>query len=129
MPKIPTLRLLALALSVAALSLAVHGCKDSKNPASPGGGATADHVINIVANNLANSYSKSPDTVTVGQTVAWKNVVGATHTATSDASGTFDTGSIGAGATSAPITMGTAGSFPYHCSFHNSMTGILVVNP
>ena len=131
MPRISTLRLMVVALSVAAASIAFQGCKDDKNPTSPGGGGGtgADHVINIVANNLANSYSPDPDTVTVGQTVAWKNVDSMEHTATSDASGAFNTGTIAAGATSASITMGTAGKFPYHCGLHPSMTGTLVVKP
>ena len=129
MRRIPTLAPFAVALSAGALLLALQGCNDSKNPTSPGGGGTtADHVITIAAENGANSYSPSPDTVTVGQTVAWKNTAGTTHTATSDASA-FNTGNIGNGATSAAITMGTAGSFPYHCSIHPSMTGILVVKP
>jgi len=39
----------------------------------------------------------------------------------------FNTGNIGGGKTSAPIAMNTAGSFPYHCSIHPTMTGTLVV--
>ncbi|HET9951604.1 MAG TPA: cupredoxin domain-containing protein [Candidatus Eisenbacteria bacterium] len=121
-------------ITAGAMLLAFQGCNDSKNPTSPGGGGggggAADHVINIVGNAGAGSFSPSPDTVTVGQTVAWKNLDSTPHTATSDPSGAaFNTGSIGGGATSAAITMGTAGSFPYHCSIHPSMTGILVVKP
>jgi plastocyanin len=103
------------------------GCGgNDKNPVSPGGGG-ADVTINIVANNAANSYSPSPDTMLVGQTVAWHNSDSTPHTATSDVGSAIGTGSIAAGATSAKIAMNTQGSFPYHCSIHPSMTGILVV--
>jgi len=133
MSKKSLLRLLPLAALSLGFSLLAPGCGGkSKNPASPGGGSggggTADKIINIVGNAGANSFSPSPDTVTVGQTVAWKNMDSITHTATADGA-SFNTGNIGAGATSAAITMGTQGSFPYHCSIHGSMTGELVVIP
>ncbi|HEY2925204.1 MAG TPA: hypothetical protein VGJ98_09605, partial [Candidatus Eisenbacteria bacterium] len=64
--------------------------KDDSNPAAPGG--AADVTINIVAEAGANSYAPNPDTVTVGQTVAWHNVAGTTHTATDDGIPIFDTG-------------------------------------
>ena len=126
----PVLRLTAIAVFATGVALAAHGCGgDDDNPAGPGGGGTpADVTISIVGMNLANSYSPSPDTVTVGQTVSWKNNDGSTHTSTSDGSG-WNTGNILAGATSTPIVMNTAGSFPYHCNIHTSMTGILVVQP
>lgn len=125
----PALRLAALALLALGLVVFAPGCggDDDKNPTGPGG-TTADVTISIVGNAGSSSYSPSPDTVTVGQTVSWKNNDSMTHTATADVSG-FDTGNIGAGATSTPITMSTAGSFPYHCNIHSGMTGILVVQP
>src|SRR5262245_3477096 len=115
----PFLRLSLLAL----LALAVAaGCgSDDKNPMSPGGGGgggAADVTISIVANNGANSYSPASASCTVGQKVAWKNNdAGMTHTATANG-GAFNTGGLAPGATSAAITMNTAGSFPYHCSIH-----------
>lgn len=99
---------------------------DNKNPMNPGGGGGADVTITIVGMNGSSSYSPSPDTVNVGQTVSWHNSGGTTHTATANG-GAFNTGNIGNGSTSAPITMTTAGSFPYHCSIHPTMTGTLVV--
>jgi hypothetical protein len=75
-------------------------------------------------------YSPSPADVRVGQRVVWKNVDPNPfpHTATADG-GAFDTGTVNQGASSAPITMGTAGTFPYHCGFHLNMTGSLSVWP
>lgn len=51
-----------------------------------------------------------------------------THTATASA-GSFDTGFLAPGASSAPITMATAGAFPCLCTLHPGMVGTLVVTP
>jgi plastocyanin len=84
-------------------------------------------TISIVGMNGSNSYSPNPGAVKVGQTVAWRNADSTPHTATADAGG-FNTGNIAAGATSSPITMTTAGSFPYHCTIHGfAMVGTLTV--
>lgn len=64
-------------------------------------------------------------TVQAGDTVTWTNSSGATHTATAD-DGSFDTGNIADGA-SGSVTFAAAGSFPYHCAIHASMTGTIVV--
>jgi plastocyanin len=96
------------------------------NPVNPGGGG-ADVTINIVGDNGSNSYDPDPDTVNVGQTVAWRNVNGTAHTATSDNGTTFGTGAVGPGSTSATIGMNTPGTFAYHCTIHSGMTGRLVV--
>jgi plastocyanin len=123
--------LVVLALVLVA-GLVTLSCKKKSNPAGPGG--AADVTINIIGAGLgANAYSPNPDTVTVGQTVAWHNTNGITHTATSDAGpgSVFNTGNVGGGGTSAPITMTAAGSYPYHCAIHGavSMSGTLVVKP
>ncbi len=104
------------------------GCGGSNgymSPASPTP-AASDVVITIVGMNGSLSFSPNPATVKVGQTVAWKNADSLSHTSTADA-GAFNTGTLAAGATSSPITMATAGTFPYHCAIHSSMTGTLTV--
>lgn len=116
--------LAALVLGVSLLALS---CKGKSNPAGPGG--TADVTITIVAENGSNSFSPNPDTVLVGQKVAWHNVAGITHTSTSDGIGLWGTGNIANGATSTAIQMNTTGTFGYHCSIHPTMTGTLVVRP
>ena len=120
------LLVLALVLGIGLLALS---CKGKSNPAGPG--TPADVTINIVGVAGANSYSPNPDTVTVGQTVAWHNSDSITHTATSNTAGFFDTKGLGSGAVSSPVTMMTAGSFPYHCAIHGAalMSGTLVVKP
>jgi plastocyanin len=103
------------------------GDDNKKNPVAPP--TAADVTINITGQNGASSYSPNPANVTVGQTVAWKNIDNMTHTSTANA-GAWNTGSLGAGSTSTPITMNTQGSFDYHCGLHpTTMTGTLTVNP
>jgi len=91
--------------------------------ASLGGGVAlaADHAVAI------SGFAFSPPnvTVTVGDTVTWSNSDATAHTATAD-DGSFDTGTIGANGTGT-ATFSTAGSFPYHCKIHSSMTGTITV--
>jgi plastocyanin len=75
-----------------------------------------------------NAYNPSPVTVAVGTSVTWTNNDGVQHTSTSDDGTTFNTGTINAGATSAPIIMNTMGTFTYHCNFHGGMSGTIIVN-
>jgi plastocyanin len=121
------------------IAATVAGCGGSgmgsnyATPASPTPTSTApastpaNVTITIVGMDGSNSYSPNPGAVKVGQTVAWRNADSLPHTATADAGG-FNTGTIAAGATSSPITMTTAGSFPYHCTIHGfAMAGTLTV--
>jgi LPXTG-motif cell wall-anchored protein len=64
-------------------------------------------------------------TVTEGDSVTWTNQDAAPHTATAD-DGSFDTGTLNQG-DSGSLTFDNVGSFAYHCSFHPSMTGTVVV--
>lgn len=64
-------------------------------------------------------------TINNGQTVIWTNNDNTSHTVT------FDDGSVNSG-TIAPRgsfthTFSTAGSFSYHCNFHPTMVGTIVV--
>ena len=64
----------------------------------------------------------------VGQQILWHNADSIAHTATQNG-GAFDTGLISPGGTSAPITLGTTGTFPYHCAVHPGMVATLSVTP
>jgi plastocyanin len=86
--------------------------------------AVADVIISINSMDPALAFSPNPAIVTVGQTVSWVNRDSVPHTATGSS---FNTGSLEPGATSAPITMGTAGEFAYHCDIHPTMKGTLTV--
>jgi plastocyanin len=96
------------------------------SPTPTPGPAAGDIVITIVGMDGSLSYSPNPATARVGQTVAWKNADTVPHTATANG-GTFNTGTIAPGATSSPIAMTAAGTFPYVCAIHPSMTGTLSV--
>ena len=63
--------------------------------------------------------------VAVGTTVTVSNTDGTPHTWTADAAG-FDSGSLGQN-DSFEFTFTEAGEFTYHCNFHPSMTGTIVV--
>lgn len=95
-------------------------------PAPPA--AAADLTITIAGDRGQMSFSPANASVKVGQTVAWRNSDTDIHTSTQD-QGKWDTSTVNKGATSQPITMGTAGTFTYHCSFHPGMVASLTVNP
>jgi plastocyanin len=116
----------AVLLSIVA-GVGVTSCGND-NPASPTPPATADVTITIAAQNGASSFTPNPAQITEGQSVAWKNSSSDNNTHTATSTGVFDTGNISLGATSAPITLHVAGSYPYHCSIHPGMTGTLIVN-
>ena len=90
-----------------------------------GGTGTGGPGVNEV---FIQSFAFSPSTITVaaGTTITWTNKDAATHTVTSN-SGIFDSGSLGTDATYSH-TFATAGTFPYHCKIHTSMTASVVVN-
>jgi len=65
-------------------------------------------------------------TITVGDDVKWTNSHSITHTSTSDGAG-WDSGDLTMGQ-SFTHTFNTAGVYPYHCTYHGSMTGTVTVN-
>lgn len=67
-------------------------------------------------------------TITVGDTVVWSNSDFVPHTTTSD-SGFWTSGTLTPGGQPFSRTFNTPGTFPYHCSFHDSMTGVITVLP
>jgi Plastocyanin len=83
---------------------------------------------------LIKSMEFNPDTITVSvnTTVTWINQDAVPHTVTSN-DGLFDSGSIISSSEGGNIqgTYGyrftTPGIYPYYCSYHTSMTGIVVV--
>ena len=104
----------------------------SKSPASPtttgtpstGGttGTTASVTVSIVGSSGSQAFSPNPTTVAAGQTLAFRNTTGNTHRIVAD-NGSWDAGTIAAGATSAIVTISAATSVPYHCTIHSSMVG------
>jgi plastocyanin len=83
--------------------------------------APLDQNITIV------DFSFNPNNVTVpiGTKVVWTNNGPSEHTVTSD-NAVFNSGTIAVGH-KWNFTFNVTGSYPYHCSFHASMHGIVIV--
>jgi plastocyanin len=71
------------------------------------------------------AFSPLTLTVAVNTTVTWTNNDGVTHTVTSDAA-VFNSGNVAPGGTFS-YQFTTAGTYPYHCTIHNYMTGTVIV--
>ncbi len=98
----------------------------SNNPMSPNPnpGPTGSNAVNI------SGFAFVPATITikVGEKVTWTNKDSASHTVTSDDGGFASSGTLSQNKTYS-VTFGTAGTFPYHCSIHPTMTGTVTVTP
>lgn len=77
----------------------------------------------VSIDNLA--FSPSTVTISVGDSVVWTNNDNTSHTVSSD-TGAFDSGVLASGDTFS-LDFSTAGTYEYHCNFHPSMTGTVVV--
>jgi len=96
-----------------------YGSAPSATPATvPSDGVV---TVSVVAINGAQSFSPNPATLPAGQKVVWHNIDSVTHRVVLN-DGTIDTGNLAPGASSAPMTIGTAGG-GYHCSIHPGMIG------
>lgn len=96
---------------------------ESSTPA-PSESAGVQNTVKIA------SFAFTPATITVpvGTTVTWTNEDTASHTITADDGTTFNSGNIAKGGTFS-FTFTTAGTFPYHCAVHPSMTATVIVTP
>lgn len=105
----------------------IAGCKtsdeldpDNNNPSN------GTNMVDV----LDSSFSPSTITVSVGTTVTWTHKGNAVHTVTSgtrgNANGVFNSGDMTNGNTF-QFTFNTAGTFDYHCIYHNGMNGTVIV--
>jgi plastocyanin len=96
-------------------------------PTSPPVGASSSIVIPVGAEFLGNRAFVPGDlAVQAGTTVTWMNTDRDSHTTTSDAAA-WNSGTLSPGRQFS-FTFQTAGTFPYHCSFHPGMIGTVVVS-
>lgn len=72
------------------------------------------------------TYEPNDLHVAVGTTITWTNTGGAAHTVTSDDGTSFDSGPIQPEKQFSRV-MDSAGTFPYHCTFHPYMKGTVTV--
>jgi plastocyanin len=103
------------------------GCtKDSSNPYIPSSTTptpTSGSPGTVTIASMA--FAPASTTVPQGTTVTFRNNDSMIHTATGD-SGTWDTGDIPAGG-SKTVTFSTSGTFAYHCAYHSTMKGTIIV--
>jgi plastocyanin len=103
----------------------VPGCKsDSTNPY---GNTTAPPPTPNTVIMSGMTFSPATLTITHGATVTWSNHDAYTHTSTSD-NAVWNTGNI-AGGSSAAQLFSTAGTYHYHCTYHQAMgmVGTIIV--
>ena len=72
-----------------------------------------------------NAFGANPFTISAGTAVTWSNTDNVAHTSTSN-SGVWNSGVIPARG-QFTFTFATAGTFPYHCTIHPGMTGLIIV--
>jgi len=86
------------------------------------------------------NFQFTPDTVriTAGIPVRWTSEGTVAHSVVSDTSGQFNSGTLSSGGvdqygmpfagSTYDRTFATAGTYPYHCSFHRQMKGVVIVS-
>jgi len=109
------------------LTALLSGCQKESDTNEPGGnpGGTPGPGANEVFIQ-GSAFSPSTITVTANTTVTWTNKDAVAHTVTSN-SGLFDSGLISTNGTFS-FRFTVAGSYPYHCTPHPSMTATVAVN-
>lgn len=89
------------------------------NPSLTQVGATQVTIENF-------QFSPTPLTIKKGDTVTWTNRDSVSHTVTSDIGGELSSGTLNTD-NSYIHTFNTAGTFNYHCNFHPSMHGTVII--
>ena len=89
-------------------------------PSGPGDGSGIV-TVSVVAINGAQSFSPNPAARPTGQRIVWHNIDSVTHRVVLN-DGSFDSGNLAPGASSAPMTITSTGA-AYHCSIHPEMVG------
>lgn len=107
----------------AALFVAACGTSSSGGTQGPGASSGGGNAVAI------SGFAFNPGTITIkpGTTVTWTNNDSATHTITAD-DGSWDSGAVAQGKTFSH-TFASAGTYPYHCAVHPSMTANVIVAP
>ena len=110
--------LIAMALPLLLLALALSAC--AAKPAAP-----THAAMHVTIQN----YAFSPQSITVapGTTVIWTNEDSVNHVVTSDTGAWPDSDSLATNQTFSH-TFTTAGTYPYHCAYHPSMTARVIVS-
>jgi plastocyanin len=94
------------------------------NASAPGAAGETTAAASITIKDFA--YG-APLTVAPGATVTVTNMDAAAHTVTADKGQAFDAKVAGHGGTATFTAPSTAGTYPYHCTYHPEMHGTLTV--
>lgn len=86
---------------------------------------SSGNVFDVEISGFA--FEKNSITIKAGDTVIWTNHDGAPHSVVAD-DGSYKSNSLQNDA-SFSHTFETPGTFTYHCGFHASMTGTVIVEP
>jgi plastocyanin len=113
------------ALSLVAAAALLVGCGgDGTDRTSSGAAAEVRNTSAVTIRDYV--YEPAEIVVPKGTTVTFANRDSTPHTATSKASGAFESGSIRGGA-SGKVTLQKTGTFAYYCLFHPFMKGTITV--
>ncbi len=119
--------LLLAAVLITGLAIGCNGDDNGTDYESPdnGNGGNGDTPGNLVVmENIA--FSPSTITISVGDTVTWRNDDDVAHTVTSDTGDELNSGNLSPGETYQNV-FNQAGDYPYHCTIHPVMTGTVIV--
>lgn len=94
-------------------------CSSSNNNAPAANPGTNDVFMQYLA------FVPASKTISVGTTITWTNRDNTTHTVTSN-TGVFSSSNIAPNGTFS-FKFITAGTYPYHCTIHPTMTGTITV--
>jgi plastocyanin len=123
-----TRSLLSLTLITMLLAACAPAAVATSSPGNTAPSSASVGSTGIVSVNISNfAFDPGSISIRVGETVTWTNQDGATHNVAAD-DGSFKSGSLGQGDTFS-YTFNTAGTFTYHCGFHASMLGTVIVQP
>ncbi|HKZ44282.1 MAG TPA: cupredoxin family copper-binding protein [Anaerolineales bacterium] len=95
---------------------------ESSVPSQP---SETGSVFNVEISGFA--FEDSVITIKVGDKVTWENHDNTSHSVVAD-DGSFESATLANNGTFSH-TFTTAGTFTYHCGFHPSMTGTIIVQP
>jgi plastocyanin len=107
----------------------ITGCSKDKTTSPDDGGDNGGNNPPSLPNLVViNNFAFTPQTLTisVGDTVSWRNDQGVGHTVTSVSGNTMDSGVLTQGQTY-QVVFTQAGTYPYYCTIHPSMTGVITV--